>query len=204
MCVPLSLPPIAHFDTWPQSLPSTPRITSLALLIYGPLTLGGLLWAQMSRERWAWSLDTAWMAAPFGMRLVASLGLGLAVALLVVALTPRLVERAEWARALHSELAPIIAPLSRTEITILALASGVAEEIFFRGAMQPVLGLVIASSIFGALHLGPRKAFPAWAVWAFALGLLFGLIFELTGILWGPVLAHVWINQRNMLFLRRH
>lgn len=204
MCAPLPLPPIAHFDTSPQSLPSTPRITSLAWLIYGPLALGGLLWAQMSRDRWAWSLDTAWMAAPYGMRLAASLGLGLAVALVVVALTPRLVERAEWARALHSELKAVIAPLSPTEITMLALASGVAEEIFFRGAMQPALGLFAASLIFGALHLGPKKAFPAWAIWAFVLGVLFGLIFELTGILWGPVLAHVWINQRNMVFLQRH
>ncbi|KPK15602.1 MAG: hypothetical protein AMJ62_08790 [Myxococcales bacterium SG8_38] len=144
------------------------------------------------------------MAAPFRTRLAVSLGLGLGVALVVVALTPRLVERAEWARALHAELKTIIAPLSKPEITMLALASGVAEEIFFRGAMQPVLGLVVASLIFGAFHLGPRKAFPAWAIWAFALGLLFGIIFELTGTLWGPVLAHVWINQRNMLFLRRH
>jgi membrane protease YdiL (CAAX protease family) len=36
------------------------------------------------------------------------------------------------------------------------------------------------------------------------MGLLLGVIFELTGVLWGPVLAHVWINQRNMTFIRRH
>jgi membrane protease YdiL (CAAX protease family) len=86
---------------------------------------------------------------------------------------------------------------------VLALTSGVAEELFFRGGMQPVLGLLATSVIFGALHVGPREVFPAWAIWAFLLGLVLGSIFALTGMLWGPILAHVWINQRNMMFLKR-
>lgn len=204
MCVPTPLPPEPHFDTSPQSLPSTSRITSLALLIYGPLTLGGLLWAKIGAGRWAWTLEASALQAPAWTRLAISVGLGFALGFAVVAVTPRFVERTEWARALHAELKPIIAPLSSMEITVLAVASGFAEEIFFRGAMQPVLGLTATSLVFGAFHLGPRKAFPAWAIWAFVLGFLFGLIFELTGVLWGPILAHVWINQRNMAFLKRH
>jgi membrane protease YdiL (CAAX protease family) len=69
--------------------------------------------------------------------------------------------------------------------------------------MQPVLGLLLSSAIFGLLHVGPRNVIFAWIAWAFVMGLLFGLIFELTGVLWGPVLAHVWINQRNMTYIRR-
>ena len=203
MCIPTSLPPEPHFDTSPQTLPSPSRITSLALLIYVPLTLGGLLWAKVAGGRWAWSLDEPWLVAPFWIQLMISMALGLATALAVVVMTPRLVERTEWARALHSQLKEVIAPLSPAEITVLALASGLAEEIFFRGAMQPVLGLLVTSLIFGAFHLGPREVFPAWAIWAFVIGLLFGSIFELTGVLWGPVLAHVWINQRNMMFIKR-
>ena len=126
------------------------------------------------------------------------------MALAVVAVTPALVERTAWARALHEALKEIIGPLSIPEITLLALASGFAEELFFRGAMQPVLGLLITSLIFGAFHIGPKRVSLAWASWAFVMGLLFGLVFELTGVLWGPVLAHVWINQRNMAFIRRH
>jgi membrane protease YdiL (CAAX protease family) len=94
--------------------------------------------------------------------------------------------------------------LSSWEITLLALSSGFAEELFFRGAMQPALGLLLTSLIFGAVHTGPRRVFVAWSVWAFIMGLLFGVIFELSGVLWGPVLAHVWINQRNMAYMRRH
>jgi membrane protease YdiL (CAAX protease family) len=184
-------------------LPSSRRITSLALLIYGPLALAGVLWARIGTDRWPWSLPEPWLGAPAWARLTLSLGSGLALALVVVAVTPRLVERTRWARALEAQLREILAPLSKTQITLLAIVSGLAEEIFFRGAMQPVLGLVAASVIFGAAHLGPREVFPAWAIWAFLLGLVLGSIFALTGMLWGPILAHVWINQRNMIFLKR-
>ena len=185
-------------------MPSPTSITRLALIAYAPLTVVALAWAWLAGDRFAWSLDPSWLSAPYGLRLVLSLALGLALALLVVAMTPSLVERANWARALHAELKDIVSPLSSSEVTLLAVASGLAEELFFRGAMQPVLGLLLTSLIFGALHVGPKGVFLAWASWAFVMGLAFGSIFELTGVLWGPVLAHVWINQRNMAFIRRH
>ena len=185
-------------------MPSPIPITRLALLVYVPLGVLALAWAWLGGERFAWSLDSSWLSAPYPIRLGLSLGLGLALALLVVAATPRLVERTAWARELQAELKEIIAPLSWAEITLLALASGLSEELFFRGALQPVLGLLLASLIFGALHVGPKKVLWAWTGWAFVMGLLFGSLFELTGVLWGPVLAHVWINQRNMTFISRH
>ena len=166
--------------------------------------MGALVWAWLADGRLAWSIDTSWVSGPFGLRLALSLGLGLALALVVVAMTPTLVERTAWARELHGQLKEIVAPLSSAQITLLALASGFSEELFFRGAMQPVLGLFLTSVIFGAVHIGPRPAFLAWTTWAFGMGFLFGLIFELTGVLWGPVLSHVWINQRNMAFIQRH
>ena len=194
----------AHFDTSCSTLPSPTRITTLALVVYGPLTVGALAWAWLGGGRFAWTLDRPWLAAPYPERLALSIGLGLALGLAAVAMTPILVERTKWARTLHRELREIISPLSSAEITWLALASGFAEELFFRGAMQPVLGLLLTSLIFGAVHVGPKPLFVAWTTWAFVMGLLLGLIFELTGVLWGPVLAHIWINQRNMAFIRRH
>jgi uncharacterized protein len=198
------LRPLAYFDTCRSILPSPTRITTLALVVYGPLTVAALVWARIGGGRLAWSLEAHSLSATYAARLALSLGLGLALALTVVAVTPRLVERTEWARALHLELRVIISPLSSAEISILAITSGFAEEIFFRGAMQPILGLVPTSLIFGAVHIGPKPLYFAWTTWAFVMGLLFGLIFDLTGVLWGPILAHVWINQRNMTFIRRH
>lgn len=198
------MPLSGHFDTSRPTLPSTNRITSLAALIYLPLSLAALAWAWFGSERAAWALHPAWLDAPYLARLAVSLLLGLALALAVVGMTPWLFARARWARRLHLELKEIVAPLSQREVLWLALSSGVAEELFFRGAMQPVLGLLLTSLIFGAVHVGPKSVLLAWTSWAFVMGLLFGLIFELTGVLWGPVLAHVWINARNMVFVQRH
>lgn len=173
------------------------------MLVYAPLTVGALLWAWGSERRLAWALEAPWMGGSYVFRLLTSIGLGLGLAVAVVAITPTFVERTRWGRDLHHELADLIRALSPSEIMALALSSGIAEELFFRGAMQPVLGLLLSSAIFGLVHVGPRKVFLAWIAWAFVMGLLFGMIFELTGILWGPVLAHVWINQRNMTYIRR-
>ena len=204
MSNPLALPPHPHFDTSASTLPSSTRITSVALLIYAPLTLGAVAWAWYGQQRLAWTLPTPWLSASYEVRLALSLALGLALGWLVVASTPWLIERTAWASALHRELRPIIEPLSSTEILVLALASGLAEELFFRGAMQPVLGLVVTSILFGAVHTGPKRVFLAWSVWAAVMGLLFGVIFELTGVLWGAVLAHALINARNIAYLKGH
>ena len=144
------------------------------------------------------------MVQPYPVRLVTSLALGLALGILVVRLTPGMLERYRWAKGLHRELLPIVRQTSSRDVTWLAISSGFAEEVFFRGAMQPVLGLWVTSLIFGAVHVGPRRAFIAWGVWAALMGLLLGLIFQLTGVLWGCVLAHVWINDRNIRFMRRY
>jgi membrane protease YdiL (CAAX protease family) len=185
-------------------LPLSTRITSLAFWIYAPLSVGALAWAWFGQDRLAWSLSSPWMNTPYAARLLSSLGMGLALALFVIASTPWLLRRAAWARRLHEELKPIIEELSATEIFVLALASGVAEELFFRGAMQPALGLLATSLIFGAVHTGPKRVFLWWSMWAFVMGLAFGAIFEATGVLWGPVVAHVLVNQRNMTFMKGH
>ena len=164
----------AHFDTSGSTLPSPTRITTLALVVYGPLTVGALAWAWLGGGRFAWTLETPWLGAPYPERFALSIGLGLTLGLAVVAMTPLLVERTKWARTLHKALGEIISPLSSAEITWLALASGFAEELFFRGAMQPVLGLLITSVIFGVVHVGPKPVFFAWTTWAFVMGLCWG------------------------------
>ncbi|MGB5812990.1 MAG: CPBP family intramembrane glutamic endopeptidase [Polyangiales bacterium] len=185
-------------------MPSTPRITTLAWLVYVPLGLAGMAWAWFSDDRAAWALADPWMNAGAEARSATSLGLGAALGVLVVASTPSLVARVAWARALQRELKPMVANLSHRDIFWLALASGTAEELFFRGAMQPALGLWATSLIFGAVHVGPRGVFLAWALWASIMGLALGAIFELTGALSGCVVAHVWINLRNLRFAQRY
>ncbi|MEM7137162.1 MAG: CPBP family intramembrane glutamic endopeptidase [Myxococcota bacterium] len=184
-------------------MPSLRRITTLAAFVYVPLSFAAVVWAAVGQGRDVWSLSEPWMDASYWTRLGVSLGLGMALGALVVRSTPFILARFAWAQALHAELAPLVRDLSFTQATWLAVLSGVGEELFFRGAMQPVFGLWLTSLIFGVLHVGPRRVFLAWGVWAFAIGVLLGALFALTGLVWGSVLAHVWINQRNFRFIQR-
>ena len=134
---------------------------------------------------------------------LASLVLGAALMALVVGSTRVLVARTQWARDLREELRPLVVDASGPQIAALALLSGIAEEWRFRGALQPLIGLALATLLFGLAHLGPGRRFVAWALWAAVVGLFLGLIFELTGSLAGPVLAHVGINWLNLHFIAR-
>jgi hypothetical protein len=106
-------------------------------------------------------------------------------------------------RAVEVEIATLLGPLSREEALALALLSGVAEEIFFRGALQAWLGWLPAALAFGLLHIGPRKEFRLWTAFAVVAGLLFGLWVELRGALGAPILAHVLTNGVQLARLRR-
>src|SRR4029078_7770186 len=99
--------------------------------------------------------------------------------------------RFEWARALHRELRHLLFPLTELEIVVWAVACSVGEEMFFRGALLPSIGLFGSSAIFALLHIGPKARFLPWTASSFAIGLLFGAMFQWTGDLNRPGLAHL-------------
>ena len=89
---------------------------------------------------------------------------------------------------------------------ILLMACVVAplgEELFFRGALQPSVGLLVASLLFGLAHLLPSWPLVLWSLFAALAGLLFGLLYEATGSLVAPVVAHVLVNALNLRWLVR-
>jgi membrane protease YdiL (CAAX protease family) len=123
---------------------------------------------------------------------------GLAAGLVLVFASRMALYRFEWARALHRELRHMLFPLTDSEIVVLAGASSVGEEMFFRGALLPVVGLVASSAIFALLHIGPKARHLPWTACSFGAGLLFGGMFLWTGDLTGPVIAHFLINFLNL------
>src|SRR3954462_5839352 len=123
---------------------------------------------------------------------------GLAVGLLLVFASRMALYRFEWARALHRELRHMLFPLTDVEIVVLAAASSVGEEMFFRGALLPAIGLLGSSAIFALLHIGPKARHLPWTASSFVAGLLFGAMFEWTGDLNGPILAHFLVNFLNL------
>jgi membrane protease YdiL (CAAX protease family) len=123
---------------------------------------------------------------------------GLVSGLAIVFASRMALYRFEWARALHRDLRHMLFPLTDAEIVVLAVASSVGEEMFFRGALLPSIGLVGSSAVFALLHIGPRVRHLPWTASSFAAGLLFGAMFTWTGDLTGPVVAHFLVNFLNL------
>jgi hypothetical protein len=89
------------------------------------------------------------------------------------------------------------------DAVLLACASGLAEEMFFRGALQPRVGFVMASLLFGLIHFVPRREFYPWTVFAVIVGFVFGWLFIATGNLVAPIVAHTVVNGINLPLLVR-
>jgi membrane protease YdiL (CAAX protease family) len=110
-----------------------------------------------------------------------------------------------WARQLEEEFAKFLVPMKLWEIAAIGILSGVAEEMFFRGALQPSVGLIPASLAFGLAHLVPRHPFWNWSLYATFAGFLLGCLFELTLHLLPVMVAHGLTNFVLIVDLnRRH
>ncbi|MFO0677466.1 MAG: CPBP family intramembrane glutamic endopeptidase [Polyangiaceae bacterium] len=131
-----------------------------------------------------------------------SIGLGLLASVATIAYTRGFAMRSERARALVDSLRPSVVDASTRTLVVMALLSGVAEEIIFRGALVPWVGIVPSAVAFGLLHQVRGKARWYWATWAFVMGLAFGAIFRVTGELAGAIVLHVVVNAHNLLFVR--
>lgn len=107
-------------------------------------------------------------------------------------------------REISEELAPVLLQGSTVGGLIsVSVLSGVGEELLFRGALQPLVGVVISSLLFGLLHIGPDRRYLLWTVWAVAVGFLFAGLYEWTGGLLAPVVAHVAHNAVTLILWRR-
>lgn len=131
-------------------------------------------------------------------RLALSPFVGCALGLAVVLVSRLSVRRFVWARALQRELRARIGPLSGREIALLAAASAIGEELLFRGALLPWLGLWAQALLFALPHAGPGLRFLPWTAWAFGMGVALGALFQWSGDLGGPIAAHFSVNYLNL------
>lgn len=96
-------------------------------------------------------------------------------------------------------------------VVIAVVIAPFVEEVLYRGVIQQTLragglrrraAIVVTAALFALMHLGDGaiKADSAWtAVPAlFALGLLFGVLYERTGRLSAPIAAHALFNAVNV------
>ena len=169
-------------------------------ILYTLLAAVALAWNGWAGRPWAY-LDPA--AAVAGVRWGRDLGLGLAFAAGVIAVSQLVSTRTRWGAVLAREFAQALGPLTLAECAALAALSGFAEEAFFRGALQPRLGWLAASVLFGLAHWAPRRTLWPWTGFALITGGGLGAMFEATGNLAAPITAHVVINAVNLRLLTR-
>ena len=171
-----------------------PRFVSLAALFYGLLTVAAAVWAGLR----------GFQLPVLGPDPVVGLLLGASTATATVSLSLLVYRFVPLARKLADELAPsLVDRADRTGLVLVALFSGVGEEVFFRGAVQQEFGLLIASIAFGLAHIGPDRRYLLWTAWAILAGVVFGILFQATGGLLAPVTAHAAHNAATLLIWKR-
>jgi membrane protease YdiL (CAAX protease family) len=136
-------------------------------------------------------------AAPRAMDLFAGAGVGLAIVALC-----HLAHRASAAvRRAGDAFGELVGPITTPQALVLALVSGVSEEILFRGALWPHFGLLGTSIVFGLLHILPVRALALYPLFAFAVGLVFGWLRGRSSSVAPPAVAHVVVNALNLAWL---
>lgn len=172
---------------------------ALVLGLYLALAATGLLWSTLRGHPNVWRFD----GREHPQVVIGTLA-GVLIGLGIVFVSRLAVHRFEWARGLHRDLRGLIGPLPDSEILVLAIASSLGEEIFFRGAFMPVAGLFVSSAVFALLHIGPKLRFLPWTLFSFVAGLMFGQLFIWSGDLTGVVAAHFTVNFLNLRHLSQH
>ncbi len=174
-----------------------PGVAVSAALLYAVVFFAGHFWIRAADRR----------AFPEGAfnpgKLAADAATGAAAAAGVIALSLAAERLFSWARRLEDEFRKLLGGMTLPEVLVISALSGLAEEYFFRGAMQPAVGIVFASIAFGLLHVGPGRVFIPWTVFATGMGFLLGWLFELTGSLTAPVAAHFIVNAVNLTRISR-
>lgn len=168
------------------------RLYRFAWSLYLFMALAGILWIGSRQGR----IPLTLFVDPEGWWL--DLGLGVGAGLLLLAVWWGAERVFPLARDLEARLANVLGALTASEAIGLALLSGFAEEVFFRGAVQGTLGWAAATVLFGLLHSGPGKAFRLWTAFALLAGLVLGGLMAWRGHLLGPFVGHFLVNAVNL------
>lgn len=174
-----------------ESLPSG-QLYRLAWGFYLVLGLAGVIWIG-ARD------GTISLALFFGPRWWLDLAAGAGVGLFLLAGWWGAAKVWSLARELEERIAQVLGSLDVSQAVALAVMSGFAEELFFRGAVQGSWGLGVATVLFAITHTGRERCFRLWTVFALISGLLFGALVVWSGTLLGAIAGHTLVNAVNLV-----
>lgn len=126
---------------------------------------------------------------------------GFFVVLVVHLSTRLLLPRWELMRQAAMDLRGIFGSLRRRDALVIAIASGLGEEWFFRGWLLNEIGWIPSSLIFGFIHWPWRREWWPWPLFATAMGFVLGWFCLHYGGIWVAVLVHAAINYLNLRVL---
>ena len=186
---------MSYSPSQPSPAPPLSR-ASMVIGLYGAMALVALVIAagRGDPDLYRFGSEPRWalLAGPI---------VGFLVGLGVVGLTRVATRQFAWARYLHVSFHDLLGPLTGREIVILAVGSSIGEELLFRGALRPWLGLWWQAVVFALLHVGPGRRFLPWTASALVLGVGFGWLAVWTTNLGAPIAAHFTINFLNLRFI---
>lgn len=166
-----------------------------AWLFYLVLAIAGVIWLGVQRG----NLDWALFLSP--QTWIRDLALGLASGAALIFLW-RLGRRfSAGMRELENLIGQAIGPVEPDQAIVLAIISGFAEELFFRGAMQQSWGPWVTTTIFALVHTSRGKAYRWWTLFALLAGGLFAALTHFTGNLTAAIVGHGLVNAVNLRFL---
>lgn len=108
-----------------------------------------------------------------------------------------MMEGIQWFRSVNELSRSIIRQInpSPAQIIALSLAAGWGEEILFRGAFQPVIGIVLTSVLFAGLHTGFQfnlHALRVYFIVVFVLSIGLGVIARELGLVTAMAVHGSW------------
>ena len=173
-------------------------LVKVAILFYGLVFGIAWAWATLADSSLFFATDAA---QADGASPVSDVLVGGIAGLVAVHLSRMFTRRTRSGEVMARALGSVLGTLSVYQCFVLALSSGIAEEALFRGALQPRVGLVLASLLFGLAHFVPRRDLAVWTLTTIAAGFMLGLLFQETGNLIAPTVAHFTINALNLRWL---
>ena len=175
---------------------SRSRIVRLEVTLAAALLIGGFAWSSFR------GLGLLAQLRPTPGLVALGLGAAFVLCLSLPFLTSTWASGVLWLREMKGVWDDVLTPLGKSlslpEIAILAVLSGLSEELFFRGVLQAEIGIVAASLLFGLLH--PLNL--SYVIWAATVGFAFGLLYQATGSLVPSILCHGGYNFAALVYLR--
>jgi len=111
----------------------------------------------------------------------------------------------EFSRFRDEIAMPLAARLSNSNALALSVLAGLCEELFFRGFLQPAIGIALTGCIFALLHFGPRvKEWKLMAGVYLGVSLFFSSLLVISGTLWAPIVAHTVYDALVLRKLKSH